>query len=76
MPRLTPQHWKVLDCVFRKLGFEFVRQASSHKVYEKDGVARPIVIPEYDEVGTEIIMGLIRTAGIDRKEYFRVLAEC
>lgn len=59
MSRLTPQPWRVLDCIFRKAGFTFVRQASSHRVYEKDGVLRPIIVPEYDEVGVEIIQGLL-----------------
>lgn len=35
MPRLTPQHWKVLACIFQKYGFEFNRQSSSHLVLPK-----------------------------------------
>jgi predicted RNA binding protein YcfA (HicA-like mRNA interferase family) len=76
MPRLTPQHWKTLECVFLHAGFSFVRQASSHRVYEKPGVLRPVIIPEYEEVDVEIIRGLLRTAGISRAEYFRLLDKC
>ncbi|MDL2315715.1 type II toxin-antitoxin system HicA family toxin [Desulfovibrio sp. OttesenSCG-928-A18] len=76
MPRLTPQHWKVLECVFVGAGFVFVRQASSHRVYEKDGILRPVIIPQYEEVAVEIIRGLLRTAGMDRKEYETRLKKC
>ena len=75
MPRLTPQHWKTLERVFLKAGFSFSRQASSHRVYEKPGVLRPIIIPEYDDIDVEIIKRLIRTSGLSRDEYFRLLSE-
>lgn len=54
-------------------GFVFVRQASSHRVYEKDGILRPVIIPEYDEIGVEIIRGLLRTSGLSREEYLKLL---
>jgi len=73
VPRLTPQHWKDLERVFLAAGFVFVRQASSHRVYEKDGVLRPVIIPEYDEIGIEIIRGLLRTSGLSRDEYLKLL---
>ena len=76
MPRLTPQHWRMLERVFLRAGFVFCRQASSHRVYEKEGVLRPIIIPEYEEISVEIIAGLLRTAGMSRQEYFDLLEKC
>jgi len=73
MPRLTPQSWKTLEKVFLLSGFSFVRQASSHRVYEKEGILRPVIIPQYDEVSVEIILGLLRTSGINRDEYESLL---
>jgi predicted RNA binding protein YcfA (HicA-like mRNA interferase family) len=73
MPRLTPQSWKTLEAVFLRDGFAFVRQASSHKVYEKSGVLRPVIIPQYEEIDVDIIRGLLRTAGLSRKRYFEIL---
>ncbi len=73
MPRLTPQSWKTLEAVFLKDGFVFVRQASSHRVYEKPGVFRPVIIPQYEEIDIEIIRGLLRTAGMSRDRYFKLL---
>ena len=43
---------------------------------EKPGVARPLIVPRYDEVGRDIIAGLIRTAGISREAFFALLEKC
>ena len=71
MPRLTPLHWKKLICAFKKLGYEQVRQESSHIMLKIKG-KRPLVIPTYDSVGLDITR-LIRTAGIDRDKFLEML---
>jgi predicted RNA binding protein YcfA (HicA-like mRNA interferase family) len=76
MPRITPVHWKVLDCIFVKDGFVFVRQESSHRAYTKKGIPRPIMIPTYKDVDTEIINGLRKTASMSRERYFKLLKVC
>lgn len=73
MPRMTPVNWRTLEKVFLAAGFTFARQEGSHRSYTKPGVLRPIVIPSYDEVPVSIIRNNLRTAGIDRDEYFRLL---
>ena len=73
MPRITPIHWKVLERVFLCAGFRFARQQGSHRSYIKPGIARPVVIPTYDAVPVAIIVSNLRTAGITREEYFRLL---
>jgi predicted RNA binding protein YcfA (HicA-like mRNA interferase family) len=75
--RLAPVSWTRLRRVFERDGFTFKkRTGGSHWVGEKPGVARPIVIPEYAEVGIDIIQANMRTAGMDRKRFLRLLAEC
>ncbi|HLA39448.1 MAG TPA: type II toxin-antitoxin system HicA family toxin [Candidatus Glassbacteria bacterium] len=76
MPRLTPVHWKVLECIFLKYGFEFDRSVGSHNAYVKKGVLRLVIIPRYKEVDKDIIQSNMRTAGMSREEYFRLLEEC
>ncbi len=73
MPRITPRHWKSLEKVFLAAGFRFARQKGSHRSYTKPGLLRPVVIPTYDEVPVAIIRKNLRTAGISRDEYFRLL---
>jgi len=75
MPRITPIHWRKLESVFLACGFHFARQEGSHRSYVKPGIPRPIVIPTYDEVPVSIIRNNMRTAGISRNEYFRLIEE-
>jgi len=43
---------------------------------EKAGVARPLIVPKYSDVGLDIITNLIRTAGITREAFLALLANC
>jgi len=40
---------------------------------EKAGVARPLIVPKYSDVGLDIITNLIRTAGVTREAFSRFL---
>lgn len=75
MARMTPVHWRTLERVFLVAGFRFVRQQGSHRSYVKPGIARPIVIPTYDEIPVSIIRSNLNTAGISRDEYFALLEQ-
>lgn len=76
MSRISPLPWKRLRCVFERDGFRFRRGVGSHWIGEKAGVSRPIVIPEYDEVGLDIIRGNMRTAGMSGERFLKLLREC
>ena len=73
MARITPVPWRLLEKVFLVAGFQFARQQGSHRAYTKPGVLRLVVIPTYDEVPVSIIRNNLKTAGIPRDEYFRLL---
>ncbi|MEK6643530.1 MAG: type II toxin-antitoxin system HicA family toxin [Planctomycetota bacterium] len=70
---MTPVDWRTLEKLFLSVGFRFARQEGSHRSYTKSGVLRPIVIPTYDEIPISIIRNNLRTAGISRDDYFRLL---
>lgn len=76
MPRITPVHWRVLDCIALKAGYKLARVESSHRIYEKADSLRPLVIPSYSEIRVQIIKSLIRTSQIGNAKYFKFLAEC
>ncbi|MBA4371366.1 MAG: hypothetical protein C0402_00720 [Thermodesulfovibrio sp.] len=76
MPRLTPVHWKILECIFTLAGFVFERQVGSHRSYVKKGVNRPLIIPTYREIDIDIIKSNMRTAGMTRETYSRYLIQC
>lgn len=73
MPKITPIHWRDFEKVFLGAGFQFARQEGSHRSYTKAETPRPIVIPTYDEIPVSIIRNNLKTAGISREEYFRLL---
>jgi len=75
MPKITPITPYRLRRVFEKAGFRCVRIEGDHFVYTKEGVPRPLVIPDWKEVPVFIIKNNLRTAGLTREEYFGFLAE-
>lgn len=75
MPKLVPINWRTLEAIILRAGFEFRRQEGSHRSYVKSGVLRPVVIPTYAEVPVFIIRNNLRTAGLSREDYFRLLEE-
>lgn len=75
MSRLTPLSWSKIVGVFAKTGYEQAGQHGSHIKLEKRGSARPLIVPRYQEVPVFIISGLIRTAGLSREEFIRLLGE-
>ena len=75
MPKFSPVDWKTLERIFVAAGFQFDRQEGSHRAYVKPGIARPVVIPTYREVPVFVIRNNLKTAGISRDEYFRLLQQ-
>jgi len=75
-PRMTPLPWRKVVCVFEQIGYRQAGQRGSHIKMEKPGVARPLIVPRYDEVGLDIITNLIRTAGITRDAFLALLDRC
>lgn len=73
MPKLTPVDWRTLVRIFELDGFKQERTKGSHISLVKDGIKRPVVVPTYSEVGVDIIMANMRTAGMSRKRYFELL---
>lgn len=73
MPKIIPLPAGRLRKVFEKAGFKCVRVEGDHFVYTKQGVVRPVVIPDWDEIPVFIIKNNLRTAGMTREEYFSLL---
>jgi len=63
----------VFEKVLQKAGCQFVRQEGDHRIYIKDGLKRPIVLPMDDELPVFIIQNNLRTLGISRDEYFKLI---
>jgi len=75
MPKIYTVSALRLRRVFERAGFVCVRTEGDHFVYTKPGVSRPVVIPDWKELPVFIIKNNLRTAGISRDEYFKLLEE-
>jgi len=72
MPSIKPIPTKIFIRIIEEEGFVFDRQGK-HKVYTKDGISRPVIIPNHKEVSKGVIQNTLNTANIDRKRYFELL---
>jgi predicted RNA binding protein YcfA (HicA-like mRNA interferase family) len=59
--------------VLLKAGCRFERQVGDHRIYKRDDLKRPIVIPADDAIPVFIIRNNLRTLGLSREEYFELL---
>lgn len=75
MPRLIPIDYRKLVKVFERQGFVYVRTKGDHLVYQKRGLLRPIIIPKYKQVPEFIILKNLKTAGIRREDYLKLLKD-
>ena len=73
MPKLAPTDWQTQVRIFQADGFTITREKGDHLALTKPGVARPVIIPKYKEIGRDIIKANMRTAGITRERYFELL---
>ena len=75
MPRISATDWKTQIKIFQAYGCKYKRKKGSHHVLTYPGAKRAVVIPEYDEVDLDIIKNNMRTVGMSREDYFRLLDE-
>ncbi len=75
MPRITPISSQKLGRIFEKAGFRLARRSGDHCMYVRTDVARPVVIPRTRDVPVFVIKNNLRTAGIPREQYFKLLSE-
>lgn len=73
MPKIAAVHYRKIVRMFERKGFVFDRQEGDHLIYVRDDIKRPVVIPMYRSVPVFIILNNLKTAGISREEYLRLL---
>jgi predicted RNA binding protein YcfA (HicA-like mRNA interferase family) len=75
LPKIVPVPWRDFERVIIKAGCRFVRQEGDHRVYKKQGLKRPIVLPTDDNVPVFVIKNNLRTLNLSREGYFKLLAQ-
>ena len=75
MSKLSPTDWRTQVKIFEKFGCLYVRQKGSHLIYHHPDAKRAVVIPRYDEIPITVIRNNMRTVGMTRGQYLRLLTE-
>ncbi|MDI7268350.1 MAG: type II toxin-antitoxin system HicA family toxin [Myxococcota bacterium] len=58
-----------------RAGFTHERTVGGHAVLTKPGIARPVIVPLWNELPEFIVSNNLRTAGISRKEYLVLMGK-
>lgn len=73
MPLLAPIKWKKFEKFLLYVGCTFRRQKGDHRVYWREDLKRPVILPTYGDIPKFIIISNLRTLGITVKEYLEIL---
>ncbi len=70
---IKPIHWKKFEKFLLFVGCQFKREKGDHRIYWRDDLKRPIVLPRETQLPRFIIQNNLRTLGISTKEYLDIL---
>ncbi len=73
MPRITPINWKKFEKFLLYVGCRFDRQKGDHRIYWREGLPRPIVVPRDAQLPVFIIRNNLRILQISAEEYLDIL---
>lgn len=66
--------WQELRDVCKLAGCVEARTKGDHLVMTKPGLARPVIIKMDKDIGEDIVRSNMRTVGLGRKDFERLLA--
>ena len=75
MSKIPPHSGKEMIAALLRAGFTQDRTSGDHVVLTKPGLARPVIVPLWDELPDFVVSNNIRTAGISRKEYLVLMGK-
>ncbi len=73
MAHLTPISWKKFDKFLLFIGCILKRENGDHRIYWRDDLIRPIVIPRDNNLPIFIIRNNLRVLNISPEEYIEIL---
>jgi len=69
MSGLTPIHWKKFERFLLLIGCVLKREKGDHRIYWREGLMRPIVIPRDTQLPIFIIRNNLRILDVSVEEY-------
>ncbi len=73
MARLTPIHWRKFEKFLLFVGCRLEREKGDHRIYWREGLKRPVVIPKDKSLPVFVIRNNLRILGISPEEYIEIL---
>jgi predicted RNA binding protein YcfA (HicA-like mRNA interferase family) len=73
MPGIANISWKEFEKFLKFIGCTFVREKGDHRVWKRDGLKRPIIIPRDMSIPPFIVRNNLRLLGISVKEYLEIM---
>ena len=73
MNRIIPIAWQKFEKFLLFIGCEFKREKGDHRIYWREGLKRPIIIPREKNLPVFIIRNNLRTLNINREEYLEIM---
>jgi predicted RNA binding protein YcfA (HicA-like mRNA interferase family) len=73
MAGITPVSWKKFEKFLFFVGCRFTREKGDHRIYHRDGLPRPLVVPRDNALPVFIIRNNLRVLGMDPQEYLDIL---
>ncbi|HEY4522233.1 MAG TPA: type II toxin-antitoxin system HicA family toxin [Candidatus Paceibacterota bacterium] len=73
MDQVGKVSWQRFEKFLFEVGCEFKSQESRHRKYKKDGLQRPIIVPTVKEIPDFIIHNNLRTLGIPRGKFKKII---
>jgi len=74
MAKIGVIHWKKFEAFLLEQGCVFKREKGDHRIYWKQGIKRPIIVPRDTELPVGIILNNLRTLGVERDVYIAFLS--
>ncbi len=75
MDEIQSIHWNIYEKFLLNNGFEFKREKGDHRIYWKDGLKRPVVIPRDSQLPAFIILNNLRILGISREKFLEIISK-
>lgn len=73
MPHLKPIHWRKFEKFLLFIGCYLDREKGDHRIYWRDGLKRPVVVPRETQLPVFVIRNNLRILSIKPKEYLEIL---
>ncbi|MBI2984880.1 MAG: type II toxin-antitoxin system HicA family toxin [Candidatus Kerfeldbacteria bacterium] len=73
MAKLAPIHWRRFDKFLIFVGCRLMRERGDHRVYQRPGLIRPIVVPRDTQLPVFIIRNNLRLLGVAIEQYLKIL---